>query len=210
MLSRHLVLFARRPQLGAVKRRLAADIGAVAAHGFYRRTLHDVAWRLGRDPRWQTWLAVTPDSAAAAPGLWPVPLDTLIIGQGAGDLGARMARPLREFPPGPVVIAGSDIPDIEAADIAAAFGALGGNDLVFGPAADGGYWLVGARRRPVVPRNLFSNVRWSSATALADTLANVPATCRVTMLAERSDVDDGAAWRRWRIRRLAAKITSRR
>ena len=59
-------------------------------------------------------------------------------------------------------------------------------------------------------RNLFSNVRWSSDHALADTLANVPATCRVTMLAERSDVDDGAAWRRWRIRRLAAKITSRR
>jgi len=206
MLPRHLVLFARRPQLGAVKRRLAADIGAAAANGFYRRTLHDVAWRLGRDRRWKTWLAVTPDSAAGMTSLWPVPPGAAIIGQGAGDLGARMARPLHEFPPGPVVIVGSDIPEVEAGDIAAAFHALGNNDLVFGPAADGGYWLVGARRRPVVPQNLFANVRWSSAHALTDTLANVPPKYRVAMVSERSDVDDGAAWRRWRIRRLAAKI----
>ena len=203
MLPQHLVLFARRPRLGAVKRRLAADIGAVAAHGFYRRTLRDVAWRLGRDPRWKTWLAVTPDGAA---GLWPAPPGMAIVAQGAGDLGARMARPLREFPPGPVLIVGSDIPEVEVTDIAQAFRALGHNDLVFGPAADGGYWLVGARRRPVVPRNLFADVRWSGAHALADTLANVPPKCRVAMLAERSDVDDGAAWRRWRIRQLAARI----
>ena len=207
MLPRHLVLFARRPQLGAVKRRLAADIGAVAAHKFYRRALRDVAWRLGRDPRWRTWLAVTPDSAAAAPGLWEVPPGTVIIGQGGGDLGDRMARPLRQLPPGPVVIVGSDIPDIELADIATAFRALGDHDLVFGPAVDGGYWLVGARRRPVVPRSLFAHVRWSSEHALADTLANLPAACRVAMLEERSDIDDGAAWRRWRIRQLAKKIT---
>lgn len=207
MLKQHLFLFARRPQLGAVKRRLAADVGAVAAHRFYRNTLRDVAWRLGRDRRWQTWLAVTPDRAAIEPGLWDVPPSALIIGQGSGDLGARMTRPLQELPPGPVVIVGSDIPDIEVTDIAAAFDALGDHDLVFGPAADGGYWLVGARRRPVVPRNLFANVRWSSEHALADTLANVPSTDRVAMLDERSDIDDGAAWRRWRIRRLAAKIT---
>ncbi len=206
MLTRHVVLFARRPQLGAVKRRLAADIGAVGAHGFYRRTLRDVAWRLGRDPRWKTWLAATPDNAVHERALWPVPSGIRLIGQGDGDLGARMMRPLQMFPPGPVVIVGSDIPDIETADIEAAFRALGSNDLVFGPAADGGYWLVGARRRPVVPGNLFAGVRWSSEHALADTLANLPRDCRVAMLAERSDIDDGAAWRRWRIRELAAKI----
>jgi hypothetical protein len=57
-----------------------------------------------------------------------------------------------------------------------------------------------------VPPNLFANVRWSSEHALADTLANVPPKHRVALVSERSDVDDGAAWRRWRIRRLAAKI----
>lgn len=207
MLPQHLVIFARRPQLGAVKRRLAADIGAVGAHMFYRRTLHNVAWRLGRDPRWKTWLAATPDSAAREASVWPVPPAMPIIGQGAGDLGARMARPFHRFPPGPVVIVGSDIPDIEVDNIAAAFRALGNHDLVFGPAADGGYWLVGARRQPVAPRNLFDRVRWSSTHALADTLANLAPTCRVAMLDERSDVDDGASWRRWQIRSRAAKIT---
>ena len=47
---------------------------------------------------------------------------------------------------------------------------LGGHDLVFGPAEDGGFWLVGARRRPRLPR-LFERVRWSSPFAFADTLA---------------------------------------
>jgi len=210
MIAQHLVLFARQPQLGAVKRRLAADIGATAALRFYRATLRDIAWRLGRDRRWQTWLAVTPDRAATNPALWPAPPGTVIIGQGGGDLGARMARPFALLPPGPVVIVGSDIPELQPGDIAAAFAALGDHDLVFGPAADGGYWLVGARRRPALPPGLFAQVRWSSPHALADTLAHLPATCRVALVAEHADIDDGGAWRRWRIRRHAAEITVRR
>jgi glycosyltransferase A (GT-A) superfamily protein (DUF2064 family) len=106
---------------GAVKTRLAADIGKDGALAFYRRTLHDVLWRLGRDPRWQTWLAVTPDSAVRDAALWP-PVDRVRrIGQGQGDLGARMARPFRTLPPGPVVIVGSDIPDVSPDHIRDAF-----------------------------------------------------------------------------------------
>lgn len=92
------------------------------------------------------------------------------------------------------MIVGSDIPGISAADIADAFRALGSKDAVFGPATDGGYWLVGLRRRPhfVDP---FPNVRWSSEHALADTLANL-ADKEVAMLRPLSDIDDGASWRR--------------
>jgi hypothetical protein len=102
---------------------------------------------------------------------------------------------------GPVVIVGSDIPDIAPAHIARAFAALGDHDFVFGPAADGGFWLVGARRRPAVPAGLFDGVRWSTPHALADTLAGLPKTARVAMIATLDDVDDGAAWQRWRARR---------
>ena len=63
-----------------------------------------------------------------------------------------------------------------ARHIAAAFRLLGRHDLVFGPAEDGGFWLVGARRRPRLPP-LFGQVRWSSPHALADTLADLPRTC---------------------------------
>ncbi|MBO23481.1 MAG: hypothetical protein CMM26_14065 [Rhodospirillaceae bacterium] len=201
----HLVIFARAPRRGAVKRRLAADIGPGAAYRFYRQTLFDVTRRLGGDPRWRTWLAVTPDLDAMRPGLWPPVPGVQLIGQGSGDLGMRLARPLRRLPPGPVIIVGTDIPDIESRYIASGFAALGNHDFVFGPATDGGYWLVGARRCPAVPRGLFRNVRWSSNHALADTLAGLPADARVTMLDALDDVDNGAAWSAWRVRRTVNK-----
>ncbi|MCP5366138.1 MAG: TIGR04282 family arsenosugar biosynthesis glycosyltransferase [Hyphomicrobiales bacterium] len=187
----HLVVFVKQPRLGRVKTRLAADIGAVAAWRFYRQMLRTVLPPLARDRRWRTWLAVTPDGA---PGPWPV--DVPIIDQGPGDLGARMARPFHVLPPGPVVIVGTDVPAVTPARIARAFRALGNHDAVFGPATDGGYWLVGLRRRPRVS-DPFRGVRWSTAQALADTLANL-AGLRVAFVDTLSDVDDGAAYRAWR------------
>jgi len=86
---------------------------------------------------------------------------------------------------------GTDIPDITPAHIVQAFRILGRADCVFGRATDGGYWLVGARRRPRTPRP-FANVRWSSEHALADTLANL-ASQSIGFVATLSDVDDAAA-----------------
>jgi uncharacterized protein len=186
-LRRHLVIFARAPRLGSGKRRLASDIGGIAALRFQRTALSRLFRGLGSNRPWVTWLAVTPDSS----GPWPHPVP--ILPQGRGDLGNRMASIARKLSPGSVVIIGSDIPDIAASDIAAAFRALGSNDAVFGPATDGGYWLVGLRRRPhfIDP---FAKVRWSSQHALADTLANL-AGKRVVLLRQLADIDDGAAWK---------------
>ena len=193
MTRRHLIVMARAPRLGAVKRRLARDIGALAALRFYRRTLETLLRAVARDPRWTTWLAVTPDPRA---GLHAAShslsrSDLRVVGQGRGDLGARMGRFLRESPPGPVVIVGTDIPDLGAAQVARAFAALGDHDWVVGPAADGGYWLIGAARRRPLPHDLFKDVRWSSAHALGDTLANVKG-ARVAYLEELADIDTGA------------------
>jgi uncharacterized protein len=183
--------------LGRVKRRLAAEIGPLAALRFQRAATARLLRHVARDRRWQSWLALTPDRAVAGPRFWRVPCRR--IAQGQGDLGARMARPFSRLPPGAVVVIGSDIPDIAASHIAAAFRLLGSNDLVFGPARDGGYWLIGGRR---LPRDLFAAVRWSSGHALADTLRNVPPRWRVARAATLDDVDDGAAYRRW-LRRSA-------
>src|SRR6185437_3360264 len=119
-------------------------------------------------------------------------------GQGGGDLGRRMARVFRLLPPGAAVIIGSDIPAIRPAHIAAAFRALGSYEAVFGPATDGGYWLVGLRRRPRVPRGLFKRVRWSSEHALADTRAGLPRQMSVALLETLEDVDDAGGYARWR------------
>jgi hypothetical protein len=190
----HLVVFVKAPRLGAVKSRLAADIGAVAATHFYRRTTGALLRRLGRDRRWRGVLAVTPDrdtGAAFWPAAWPR------IAQGGGDLGARMAGAATAVPAGPVVIVGSDIPDIEARHVAEAFRLLGRFDAVFGPATDGGYWLVGVGDRRLL-RRLFAGVRWSTGHALADTLANLGPGRRAALVDALDDIDDGAAYGRWR------------
>ena len=191
-LERHLVMFVKAPRLGAVKTRLAADIGMIEAWRFYRASVAGTLHRLGRDRRWRCWLCVTPDRFAYA---WPRRLPRLP--QGRGDLGARMGRVLHNMPTGPVIIIGGDIPEIDAADIAQAFRELKRHDMVFGPASDGGYWLIGARRRPPPP-GLFRNVRWSSRHALADTMANLGPRCRTALLRQHDDIDTGGDYRRWR------------
>jgi rSAM/selenodomain-associated transferase 1 len=181
----------KAPRAGQVKTRLAAAIGAVEAVRCYRAMLARTVRRLA-DGRWTTWLAVTPDGAAprmAARGI-------AVMAQGPGGLGERMQRVMDEVPPGPVVIVGSDIPGIGRGDVAAAFRALGGHDAVFGPADDGGYWLVGQRR---VPRTLqlFEGVRWSSAKTMADTIANLEGR-KVSLLRTMEDLDGEADYLRWR------------
>ncbi len=189
----HLVLFVRAPRWGAGKRRLARDIGDAAALRFERAVLRLLVRRLGHDGRWHLRLAVTPDRARNRARLWPRAVP--IAAQGAGDLGARMRRALAACPPGPALLVGSDIPALAAHHIADAFRVLGRRDLVFGPAGDGGFWLVGARRCPRQPP-LFGPVRWSGPHALADALSNLPPRVSVGFAARLEDVDDGASYRR--------------
>lgn len=197
-MRRHLILFVRSPRLGAGKRRLARDIGAVAALRFQRLMLALLLRRFGRDPRWRLRLCVTPDRR----GLRGVklPAGVAVTPQRRGDLGARMRRALAACPPGPALLVGSDIPEMTAVHIFEAFRLLGRHGLVFGPTGDGGFWLVGARGSPRLPPP-FGPVRWSTPDALADTLANLPRRLSVGYAARLEDVDDGAACRRLAPRR---------
>jgi uncharacterized protein len=105
-----------------------------------------------------------------------------------------MQRIVDRAPAGPVVVVGTDIPELRPDHIRRAFRLLGRHDAVFGPASDGGYWLVGMRRRPRILRP-FACVRWSSPHALADTLANLDGQS-IAFLETLSDVDDKEAWAR--------------
>lgn len=178
----------KRPRPGRVKTRLGRDIGMVPAAWWVRHQTARLLRRLD-DPRWQLVLAVSPDSAVGDLHAWPRHLPRL--GQGRGDLGARMGRLLRAMPPGPVLIVGGDIPALGRAHVARAFAALGRHDAVFGPATDGGYWGVGLRRTGAVPAGIFDGVRWSTEHALADTLATIPG-LRVALADRLSDVDTAA------------------
>lgn len=196
--ARHVVVFAKAPRLGAVKTRLARDIGARAALAFYEATARRTILALAARREWTLWLALAPDGfAATARREWRwLPPGVRIVPQGRGDLGARMARAFERLPPGPAVLVGCDIPALSAGAVARAFAALGGRAAVFGPARDGGFWLVGQRRLKPLPA-LFEGVRWSSAHALADTLSRL-APGDAALVDTLDDVDDGAGWARTR------------
>ncbi len=184
-MQRTLVIMVKEPRPGRVKTRLGRDIGMVGAAWWFRHQTRFLIRRL-RDPRWQIVLAVAPDQEGLTSRVWPADLPRTV--QGRGDLGDRMGRMLRGMPKGPVCLIGADIPGITRGHIERGFKALGRSQMVFGPAPDGGYWLVGAQRYAALPRGLFRNVRWSTEYALADTLTSIPG-CRVSMLDQLRDVD---------------------
>jgi len=182
-----VVVFARAPRLGGVKRRLARDIGDRAALRFHVATLTRLVRALAADRRFRTVLAVTPDHAR-----FRLPVHVERLPQGDGDLGTRMQRAFQRFPNGRVAIIGCDIPDAGPQDALAALHVLGCAQAAFGPAADGGYWLVAMS--PPRPAHPFASVRWSTEHALADTLANF-AGRRIAFLRTLHDVDTVADWR---------------
>jgi hypothetical protein len=174
----------KRPQAGRVKTRLGHDIGMTAAAWWFR---HQVAGLLRRieDPRWDVALAVSPDAAGLTFRGWPDHFTRWP--QGRGDLGDRMVRMMRRAG-GPVCVIGADIPGITRARVARAFAALGGNDIVFGPAPDGGYWLIGCKRGAQLSRRSLDRVRWSTPNALADSVAALGPR-RIAFVDPLADVD---------------------
>jgi rSAM/selenodomain-associated transferase 1 len=180
-----VVVFARAPRLGTVKRRLARDIGDRAALRFHGMILASLLRDLRTCRRFDVVLAVTPDRAR-------VRSRVRTIAQGRGDLGQRMSRALGRFRR--VALMGCDIPQAGARDVRAAFRALGTADAAFGPATDGGYWLIalGPRR----PADLFGRTRWSTEYALADTLRQFRHH-RVGFIRTLADVDTAADYRRY-------------
>jgi hypothetical protein len=194
---RTLLIFAKPPRRGLSKTRLARGVGAGEAARVSRR-LQAHTLREATDPRWQTRLCVAPDAAARLhlPGVWPagVPRQP----QGRGDLGARLSRAFAACPPGPVCVVGADLPGLHRGLIAAAFRRLGPHGAVLGPAADGGFWLLGLAGRA---RQLsYHGVRWSSPHAMADVISRLPPGTPVSFLPTLSDIDEASdlsAWRAW-------------
>lgn len=175
----------KEPRPGRVKTRLGRDIGMTAAAWWFRHQTARLIRRLD-DPRWQLVLAVSPDRDGIASRIWPAHLPR--VAQGRGSLGDRMARLMRAMPPGPACIIGGDIPGITPPHVARAFASLGRNDAVFGPAPDGGYWLVGLRHPGRAPAGFLKDVRWSGPNALADSRATLPG-ARIAQTDTLADVD---------------------
>ena len=183
---RRLVVMVKEPRPGRVKTRLGRSIGMTTAAWWFRHQTCRILRRL-QDPRWELILSVSPDHEGMQSRVWPHRLAR--IPQGQGDLGARMKTLFDSLPPGPACIIGADIPEVTSREIWQAFRSLGSCDATFGPAPDGGYWLIGLKRNKPTPARLFSEVRWSTATALQDTIDNIPG-LSIGRVATLNDLDD--------------------
>ena len=191
-----LILFTRYPVAGETKTRMIPHLGAEGAAALQRAlTEHTVNTVAPLIERKQVdgvvhYTGATPEVMQAWLGeVWRY------LPQCEGDLGARMTHAFREaFQAGAekVVIIGSDCPGIDAALLLEAYKVLSVQDTVFGPAADGGYYLVGLRCEAAAKAlpELFLGPDWGTGSVLATTLALVETLeLSVVLLPEKQDVD---------------------
>jgi len=172
-----LIVFTRYPEPGTTKTRMIPQLGAEGAADLQRRMTEHIVARVveliglrsmpveirfegGDEQLMAAWLG---NDFAYRP-------------QGRGDIGLRMGHALKDaFGVGfeNVVIIGSDIPDITTDIMLDAFEVLKQVDLVLGPAGDGGYYLIGVRRKTFRhwSPELFSNISWGTENVLPQTLA---------------------------------------
>lgn len=185
-----VVLFARAPARGRVKTRLAAMAGVAAATRAYSALLGLALARAASWPGPRAIACADEDSRRYFAGL-PQAAGFSCFEQEGADLGARMRAALRwglAQAPGAILI-GTDVADHAPGDLFSARAALAKSDVVLGPVADGGYWLIAVHEdRPA----LFADVPWSTPRVFSRTLQHARG-LSVQVLPMRRDVDDAAA-----------------
>ncbi len=178
-----LIVFTRYPQAGRAKTRLIPAIGAVGAADLQRRMTEHV---LAQARDWGGAIAIYyANGPINALQDW-LGNDLFYQPQVDRDLGGKMAWGFAQNP-GPTVIIGTDCPGIDANLLRQAFAALGSQDLVLGPALDGGYYLIGLNA--LVPE-LFQNIDWSTDRVLRQTLtAAKTLNLKIHLLGALPDID---------------------
>ena len=191
-MSSLILLFARVPAPGHGKSRLAATMGAEAAHRIadylLRRTLETCF------PAFPVHIWYTPAEGERAVQGWLRP-GWSCSAQGGGDLGERLAQAFQEAFAGGfsrVLAIGCDCPEMTTKDLQDAEHALEQSEVVLGPARDGGYWLLGMRR--FYPE-LLSEIPWSTDAVFQRTLERAAgAGLSVSLLRRLSDIDTESDW----------------
>lgn len=188
-----LALFVKTPGRSPVKSRLWPVIGREAAEALYldcAAAVADAAAPLQREGRLHACWAV---AEAEADGEASQPWTGLpCVAQGPGTLGERMARVASKLllRHGAALIIGTDVPQLTAGALRPAVDLLVQDraDVVLGPSADGGFWLVGSRVE--LPLAAWTAPRYSTATAREDFLAALPAGLRVVEVESALDLDE--------------------
>jgi len=179
-----LLVFTRNPELGKVKTRLAKTVGnatALKIYTFLLKRTRDIVVKVAADK------AVYYSVKVRENDIW----DASIFQkhqQVGEDLGIRMLHAFKNgFKTGyeKVMVIGSDLYDLTAETIENAFIALENNEVVIGPAEDGGYYLLGMNS---LEEKVFKNKEWGTETVRKDTLEDLKDK-KVFLLGELNDVD---------------------
>lgn len=199
-----IIIFHRALRPGFVKTRLAKRVGDFAVMGLYRAFLTDLEKTvLETDAKILPYVDCTDDREAL---FWP-----LAVKQTGADLGQRMANAIREtidrgFKK--IILIGSDLPHLRKSYIDAAIRMLSDTDVVFGPATDGGYYLVGVNAATFDP-SIFALASWSHERVLSESLALCEASCLSVSLCEpMTDFDTFEDIDAWFVKKNSKKVAS--
>lgn len=161
-----IIVFTRNPELGKVKTRLAKTIGNDAALKIYKQLLKHTEKIVRRNDADK---AIYYSVKVRTNDIWDNTYYQKYQQQGE-DLGLRMLHAFKNgFHKGyeKIIIIGSDLFDLNETHLNTAFKILDTNDIVIGPAIDGGYYLLGMNK---LHQTIFENIAWSTEHVLKDTL----------------------------------------
>jgi uncharacterized protein len=189
-----LLVFARVPELGKVKTRLAAGVGDESALAVYRAMLSDLLQSVGEpQPELEIEVMWAPTEAATATSLHDAFGSLALAMQTGATLGDRLAMAFSErfffHRTEKIVAIGVDDPRLSRELIDHAFSLLESVEWVIGPASDGGYYLIGCRAA-AFDTETFQDIDWGTGTVLATTLAKIRERGNtVAVLPVRDDID---------------------
>ncbi len=179
-----LIIFARNPELGKCKTRLAQSIGDKNALEVYKFLLNHTA-TISKDIKADRYVFYSEN--IVEDDLWNSGIfrKKMQIGNNLGERMSNAFAELLEIGYEKVIIIGSDLLDLEADLVNLAFAQLEFNDVVIGPAIDGGYYLLGMKN---LYQNIFENKNWGTSSVLNDTLNDLQSN-EIHLLKELNDID---------------------
>ncbi|PWH87231.1 TIGR04282 family arsenosugar biosynthesis glycosyltransferase [Brumimicrobium oceani] len=181
-----LIIMTKNPELGKCKTRLAKTLGDEKALEIYVQLI-DYTAKIAKASKADLFIYST--DTLVDRKRWESPQTYFSI-QSKGDLGQRMSTAIENIKHQgyeKVIVLGSDCAEINEQDINFAFTQLDSNDFVLGPALDGGYYLIGMKE---LSPTLFSNMAWSTANVLSDSILRIKEKQSSYFLLEaKSDID---------------------
>jgi uncharacterized protein len=194
-----VIIFAKYPEEGKVKTRLAKSFGYEFAAGFYRAMTDHLLNVCRTLPEQDFSLDLFYNDLTKTEQINKINGNRFVIHlQEGNNLGEKMKNAFHlQFKKGfkKIVIIGTDCPEINADILLKSFEELSNSDIVIGPSSDGGYYLLGMKMQHPF---LFEGIEWSSDRVLSETLVKIKEKNLILFqLPELNDIDTEEDLRLW-------------